>query len=567
MVFVWRQWLRAQPWTPVARDRQTPKRRMLLMFKRSMAAQAALVVIGLGCMASGAVAAEEMFAHELERGDTLIGLRDRLLRPDADWRELQRLNRIANPRRLVPGRVLQIPMSMLREQPLDVEVLHTHGTVTLRQRAGTAAQPLVGGARLVVGDQVVTGPQSSAALRFADGSRVLMRPDSVLRIERSVRQGNNAVTTQLRLEQGSVDSRVDKTQKPRFEIRTPVANLGVRGTEFRTRAGDALTTIEVLEGAVASPPATGLAINGGFGAQATARGVSPPVPLPASPDLRGLPARLERLPLQLRWQAAPGQRFRAQVVAADQPDQLLLDGLFDGGQAQWGDDLPDGQYQLLVRAVDASGIEGRDATAAFRLKARPEPPFSTGPRAGARLQQGEVGFSWARSGQAARDRFQLASDAEFTAPLVDRADIEGTELRASLPVGPHFWRLASLRADGDQGPWGDATAVTGVAVPPAIESLPPQTTGDGVLLAWRGQPDVRYQLQVAAEPTFTQILHDETLDQPQWLLRAPAPGLYHLRVRAINADGLVGPHGAAQQVEVPRPSRWWLLLLPLVVLL
>jgi hypothetical protein len=206
----------------------------------------------------------------------------------------------------------------------------------------------------------------------------------------------------------------------------------------------------------------------------------------------------------------------------------------------------------------------------FRLKARPEPPFTTAPRAGARLQQGLVTFSWAQAGQAARYRFQLASDAAFTMPLVDRSDVQGTTLQAPLPAGLHHWRLASLRADGDQGPWGDAATVTGVDMPPPVDALPPQATGDGLLLAWRAVPDARYQVQVARDAGFTQILHDRQTDRPQWLLPAPAPGTYHLRVRATNADGLVGPFGAAQQVQVPEPfglRGWWWLLLPLVVLL
>ena len=34
---------------------------------------------------------------------------------------------------------------------------------------------------------------------------------------------------------------------------------------------------------------------------------------------------------------------------------------------------------LRVRAVDARGIEGRDAVFEFRLKARPEPPIQSAP--------------------------------------------------------------------------------------------------------------------------------------------------------------------------------------------
>ena len=534
------------------------------MFQRSLSFLPALCAVVVGLAMPVARADEPLWAHTVERGDTLIGLRDRMLRPGADWHELQRLNRIANPRRLVPGSTLQIPVSMLLEQALEVEVLHTHGTVAL-QRPGAPIEPLASGVSLAMGDVVRTGPQSSAALRFADGTRVLLRPDSVLRIERSVRQGRSAsVTTQLRLEEGSVDSRVPKQPQPHFEIRTPVANLGVRGTEFRTRIQDQLTTIEVLEGHVASPPTAAQSIGAGFGALASTQGVTPPTPLAAAPDLSGLPALVERLPLQMRWEAPAGAQFRAQVFAADQPERLLLDGLFDGGLARWSDDLPDGSYQLHVRALGEQGIEGRDTEAAFTLKARPEPPFATFPRDGARLLQGPVNFAWTRPTQAVRFRLQLADNPGFNQPLLDRNDLEANELRVELPLGQHHWRLASLRADGDQGPWSDTVTVTGVALPPLPEGQPPRFTDEGVLLMWRERAGARYQVQVAGDAGFTKVLFDESVEVPQWLLRKPAAGVYHVRVRTTDADGFTGPWGELQQVKVQRSLWWWLLVLPLV---
>ena len=243
-------------------------------------------------------AAEEVWPYTIAPGDTLIGLRDHLLQPGASWRQLQRLNRIKDPRRLIPGRTLNIPLHMLREQALGAEVLHSHGEVELL-RSGSPARPLVAGDSLQQGDLLRTGSQSSASLRFEDGTRVLLRPDSALRLERSVRRGNSpAVDTRLRLDSGGADSRVVKQPVPRFELRTPVANLGVRGTEFRTRAEASRTLVEVLEGRVA---AAALALDGGFGALISPERTQAPRALPPAPQLAGLPARVERLPLRLAW--------------------------------------------------------------------------------------------------------------------------------------------------------------------------------------------------------------------------------------------------------------------------
>jgi hypothetical protein len=88
-----------------------------------------------------------------------------------------------------------------------------------------------------------------------------------------------------------------------------------------------------------------------------------------------------------------------------------------------------------------------------------------------------------------------------------------------------------------------------------------------VLLTW-GQGDAaRFNLQVARDPEFKQILREETVDGAQWLLRQPEPGRYFVRVRAIDASGFIGPYGQAQQVDVARATPWWWLLLPALVLL
>ena len=137
-----------------------------------------------------AQASEDSWPYQVRAGDTLIGIRDTLLVPGADWQSLQRLNRVANPRQLAPGSTLQIPVRLLRTSEATAEVVHTHGDVQIVRGGASAAagnQVLSSGQLLSSGDTVRTGAQSSAALRFADGTRVTMRPDSLLTIERSVR--------------------------------------------------------------------------------------------------------------------------------------------------------------------------------------------------------------------------------------------------------------------------------------------------------------------------------------------------------------------------------------------
>ncbi|WP_395703014.1 hypothetical protein [Aquabacterium sp.] len=136
-----------------------------------------------------------------------------------------------------------------------------------------------------------------------------------------------------------------------------------------------------------------------------------------------------------------------------------------------------------------------------------------------------------------------------------------------LPPGRYFWRLASVRADGDAGPFGDAQAFTVRPIPPAPPVQPPAVSSEGIVLRWAAaEPGQRYELQLARDAGFTDLVQQLASDKPEATLALPPPGRYHVRVRAIDADGYVGPWGSVQQFEVPR-QLWWLLLPALLLVL
>lgn len=522
----------------------------------------------------------ETWSYRVERGDTLIGVAARQLGPGHGWRQLQKFNRVANPRRLQPGQTLHIPLAWLRVQPVRAEVLHVQGDVRVQRGAGPA-EAVAAGASLGSGDLLLAGPEAALTLKFADGSRLLVRPETQVRFERLVNIGAAGVPdTRLRLERGSIDSRVQPAAVGgrRFDVITPSVNLGVRGTEFRTQVEPQtqITRVEVIEGVVAAQTAgrTGEpapAIAAGYGAVlAAGQGLLAPRRLLDAPDLSGVPPRLERVPLRLAWAALAGARdYRAQVFPADgsdAADRLLLDGRFNEPAARWRD-LPDGRYELRVRGVDDQGLEGRDARRGFVLKARPEPPFTRQPRADARLYGEPTRLAWTRAEGVASFRLQVSASTDFSAPQVDLAGLTGSEHDLTLPPGAYRWRVASVRADGDAGPFGDAQAFTVRPIPPPPPVQPPQLSDKAIVLRWAaGEAGQRYELQVARDAAFTDIVQQQASAEPEATLAFPPPGRYLVRVRAIDADGYVGPLGGAQQLEVPQ-GRWWLLLPALLLLL
>jgi hypothetical protein len=515
----------------------------------------------LWAAAAAAPPPEATWAYRVVKGDNLYTVARTYLAPGVGWQRLQRLNRIANPLRLAPGRELRLPVAWLRAQATVATVAFLQGSAQ-RETAGRAAAPLSLGDTLNPGDLLATGDAASVTLRLADGSRVLVSAGSRVRMESLLSFGGSGVIhSRVGVEQGEADSRINPDHAPgtRYDVRTPALTLGVRGTEFRVRVGDA-SAAEVTQGRVAAATSRGAAkaLDAGFGAVATPGGALTVQALPAAPGLTTLPTLYERVPLRFSWPVqANAVAYRAQVFAEGDLDRRLLDGLFESPGAQWAD-LPDGRYLLQVRARNAKGLEGLDGRLAFTLKARPEPPFTASPRDGGRAYGTSVEFSWTGVAAAQRYRLQVAPDARFETLLVDRADLGSPKLDLPLAPGRYHWRLASIAAGDDLGPFSDAASFELREIPPPPPLEPPKADGDTLVFRWRARSgDDAYDVQVAHDPAFAKLLLERRENLPELLLTPkPGWGTYYLRVRTIEADGFVGPWGAAQQFKVS-PSLWW----------
>lgn len=86
-----------------------------------------------------------------------------------------------------------------------------------------------------VKDEILTSGRSFAVLQFTDGSKVTVRPDSTLIIEQYLYAGNDEDAAELNLVSGGlrvITGAMAKTNPENYKVRTPVALMGVRGTEF-----------------------------------------------------------------------------------------------------------------------------------------------------------------------------------------------------------------------------------------------------------------------------------------------------------------------------------------------
>jgi hypothetical protein len=306
-------------------------------------------------------------------------------------------------------------------------------------------------------------------------------------------------------------------------------------------------------------------LRSGFGS--FVRGALPPAPprrlLPA-PDVADLATLQERTLVRFDLPALAGARtWRAQVATDREFREVLAEIETDSPIVRFTN-LEDGDYWLRVRGVDQDGLEGLDAYHRFRLKARPEPPFLSTPVAGAKLPVGPVVFIWSQPAGAARYRMQIARDAKFASPAREEEGLTGaSHTIADLEAGEYWWRIQSIRADGDRGPFGDPQSFELRPLP--ADPDPPALDENTLRFSCPAQPGQTFLFQPSPDPQFARIEVERTLTEPRIALERSAAGTYYMRVRATDPDGYVGPFTTVQRIEVPEaPARPWWLLLPLL---
>lgn len=93
------------------------------------------------------------------------------------------------------------------------------------------------------GDIVVTNAKAHVQLRMDDGGLIAVRPDSHFRIDEFHHSGDKAVDkSNFSLLKGgfrSVTGAIGQANKKAYSVKTPVATIGIRGTDYTARLCDA----------------------------------------------------------------------------------------------------------------------------------------------------------------------------------------------------------------------------------------------------------------------------------------------------------------------------------------
>jgi len=155
----------------------------------------------------------EMTTYVTRPGDSLDNIATRYLRSPDDWKQLASLNHVSAPRRLQPGTTLRVPVALLRQDGLSAKAIAANGPVQHAFHGGPLL-PVVAGTSLVEGDRVQTGHDGFATLELADGSHIVLPPDTTLDLATLRQTALTGATDRIvDLQRGEVRSEVTHATK------------------------------------------------------------------------------------------------------------------------------------------------------------------------------------------------------------------------------------------------------------------------------------------------------------------------------------------------------------------
>ena len=120
-------------------------------------------------------------------------------------------------------------------------------------------QKATAGSIVLAGDRLVTGVNGYVHLRMADGAFLGVRSDSLLEINEYMFDISKPENGRVRLflKEGTVraiSGRIAQENKQNFRLNTPLAAIGIRGTDFVAAADQASTQVAVTSGGVSMSP-------------------------------------------------------------------------------------------------------------------------------------------------------------------------------------------------------------------------------------------------------------------------------------------------------------------------
>ena len=507
-------------------------------------------------------------AHALDliitvhKGDTLLGLCRKYLEVPAKCRQVARLNQLRNPDLITPGQKLAVPVDLLKSAPVAGVVTFLKGNVVHESPGRGERRPLLVKDEVREGGRIFTDKESSVEIAYEDGTSFLLRPDSNLSLVRSRRFVDSGILRDFFLQAGEIINKIQRAtgQEQRYNIRTPSAVAGTRGTTFKVAVDPAETTRSgVLQGTI-DVSAMEQTVSVAEGEGTLAHKGSPPLP-PRRLLTPPIPAELHKSyrtdPFQIRFAGVEkAASFRVMLTRDAGMKDVIREAVIKPGEPYVVMGIPDGAYWMQALSIDELGLEGAfSAPVPVEVRVNPLPPNILAPADGSALRDHDVSFQWLKVGDAAGYHLQVARDKEFADKLVDlKNGGEVASVVGGLAVGSYFFRLSSVATDGYEGEWSNTLGFTVVPPPPTPDLEKPVGGEKEIRVRVRESASgLTYHFQIAKDPGFAGIFIDETVKSPELVFPRPdEPGTYYVRSRCSDAMGYSGAFSPPQSFELKR---------------
>lgn len=160
-------------------------------------------------------------------------------------------------KQLVAGTVLSLLSVVALASQVVGEVTLTIGKSKI-ERTASEAEPQKGGS-VQEGDVIRTSDNGHVHIKFIDGARVSVRPNSVFRIHEFKYNPSEPAASVVRLsldsgEARSISGAAAQAAKERFRLNTPLVAIGVKGTDFVTQVSKDVIRVTVNQGAIVMAP-------------------------------------------------------------------------------------------------------------------------------------------------------------------------------------------------------------------------------------------------------------------------------------------------------------------------
>jgi len=144
-----------------------------------------------------------------------------------------------------------MPLTVFGAEKISAKLIQMDGDVQIIRAGGEKPFKAFINMRLTEGDRIITGLSGKAKVQMDDEVIITLAENTRVYLS-ELRGSNGAKQSSINLQSGGVGSSVKEKLKEnsRFEIKTPTAVMGVRGTEFFTQYYSGNVDVRVVDGTV-----------------------------------------------------------------------------------------------------------------------------------------------------------------------------------------------------------------------------------------------------------------------------------------------------------------------------